>query len=58
MAFGQAADGRVAGKVAQAVKVAADEQYAVSQAGKGHGGFAAGMAASGHDAVKCIGAVV
>ena len=50
--FCQAADGGIAGKVAQTVKVAAHKQHAVAHAGQGHGGFATCVAASGHDTVK------
>ena len=52
MALGQAADGRVAGKITQAVQIAGDEQHVVPQTGQGHSGLAAGMAAARHNAVK------
>ena len=52
MALGQAADGRIAGKIAQAVQIAADQQHVETQPGQGHGGFGAGVAAAGDDAVK------
>ena len=52
MALGQAADGRIAGKIAQAVQIAADQQHAETQPGQGHGGFGTGVAAAGDDAVK------
>ena len=53
MALGQAADGGVARKIAKTVKVAADEQYLVTHAGKGHGSFTASVAAACDNTVKC-----
>ena len=52
VALGQAADGRIAGKIAQAVQVAADQQHVETQPGQSHGGFGAGVAAACDDAVK------
>ena len=50
--LGQAADGRIAGKMAQTIHIAGDKQRLVAHAGQGGRGFAAGMAAAHHDGVK------
>ena len=52
MAFGKAADGRVARKIAKSVKIAAYQQHLVAHAGKGHGSFAASMAPASDNTVK------
>jgi hypothetical protein len=54
VALGQAADGGIAGKVAHMIHVAAYQHRGVAQTGKGHGGFATGMARAYDNAVKKI----
>ena len=50
MPLGKSADGRIAGKMSYAVRVAGDEQHGMPQAGKRHGGLAAGVPPADDDA--------
>ena len=50
MPLGKSADGRIAGKMPYAIRVAGDEQHGMPQAGKRHGGLAAGVPTADDDA--------
>ena len=52
VALGEAADGRIAGEVPEAVEVAAHEQHGKAQPRQGHGRFRPGVAAARHEAVE------